>query len=189
MEAHRKDAQRNRLRIIEAAREALAQGEPLMFNAIARAAGTGVGTVYRHFASIEALEETLVADRFDELGEILRRATPSEIGGVLQAYLSLLVSDPLFERVTSRAQPALDSTVEHRQALIGSLSTLVEGGKSEGLVRRDLNGEDLLALLCGLAHSERTLGIESGSPRGRLLLGILMDGLSDRGRRISGTGA
>jgi len=186
MKSQRKDALRNRGWIIDAARDLAARGEPLLFNAVAHAADVGVGTVYRHFASVEALEETVVADRFDELGEILRQTTPTQIGRVLEAYYDLLVGDRLFERVTFRAEPALETTVRHRSALLASLSALVDRGKAEGTLRADLEALDLLALLCGLAHTARTLGVTADSARGRRLFATLMDGLLERGQPSHG---
>ena len=114
MEGLRKDAARNRARIIDAAREVAVHGEPLALNAVARAAQVGVGTVYRHFASVEELEEVLVWDRLDELAEILRASSGSLLEPVLQAHLAALVTDELFEQVNARATPALRRSVARR---------------------------------------------------------------------------
>lgn len=177
MEARRKDAARNRTRILDAARSLAAQGETLTFNAIARSADTGVGTVYRHFESVEVLEEVLVWDRFDELAGLLDEATPERIEDVLEAHFGLLVSDPLFERVTSRPEPAHVDTTRLRESLIRSLSDLMQQAKTAGRLREDIDAADLLALLCGLAHAVRTIGVTAGSPRARALFGMLIDGL------------
>ena len=177
MELQRKDAARNRTRILDVAREAASRGEDLTLNAIARAAEIGVGTVYRHFASVEALEEALVWERFDELGELLRAASPDGIEQVLRVHFGLLVGDPLFERVTSRTEVAHENTAVLRRDLIESLTDLLRRAKMAGLIRPDLEAEDLLALLCGLAHGVRMLAITSSNPRAQHLFRILLDGL------------
>src|ERR1700712_5592126 len=55
MRASRSDAQRNRARIMDVAREAMANGDPVSMTGIAKLAGIGVGTLYRHFPTREAL--------------------------------------------------------------------------------------------------------------------------------------
>ena len=177
METQRRDVVRNRQRILDAAAAAHARGEALALNAIARAADTGVATVYRHFASVEALEETLVWDRFDELRAMLQPASAASIDSVLEKYFALLLGDQLFETVISRSECALERTAELRDELIEALSSFMEREAARGGLRADLEPSDLLALLCGLAYSARTLGATADDPRGRTLFGVLMSGL------------
>lgn len=70
--ALRKDAARNRCRIMDAARALASSRKPLQLNAVAQAADVGVGTVYRDFPTPEALIEALAEDRFTVL---IRQAT------------------------------------------------------------------------------------------------------------------
>src|SRR5215472_3500974 len=66
----RADAQRNRARVLQAARRAFAaEGVSVPLDEIARRAGVGAGTVYRHFPSKEALFEAVVHDRLRQLTE------------------------------------------------------------------------------------------------------------------------
>ncbi|MFF5566945.1 TetR/AcrR family transcriptional regulator [Streptomyces sp. NPDC012623] len=77
--ALRADAARNRVRVLRIARERIAAGdESLQLNAIARLAGLGTGTVYRHFPNRHALMEALSAERFSELVEEARAAAVEE---------------------------------------------------------------------------------------------------------------
>lgn len=172
---------RNRQRILDAAAAAHARGEALALNAIARAADTGVATVYRHFASVEALEETLVWDRFDELREMLQPSSAASIDSVLEKYFALLVSDALFEKVVSRPECALERTGELRDELIETLSAFMHREATSGRLRTDIDSGDLLALLCGIAYSARTLGASATAPRGRMLFEVLMSGLRTLG--------
>jgi AcrR family transcriptional regulator len=180
MESLRSDAARNRAQILDAARDLTARQEPLAMNALARRAGVGVGTVYRHFASVLELEETLVGERFDELSDLLDDAGPGQLDQVLTAHLALLVQDPLFERVIGRAEPALERTTEQRNALIGRLAELMTRDRSRGPVRTDIDAAGVLVLMCGLAHAMHEAGIAHGSDEADVLLRVVLDGLRAR---------
>src|SRR5919201_1150349 len=75
----RADARRNRERILKAARHACAEhGASVQIDDVARAAGVGVGTVYRHFPTKDALIEALVAEKFRLTSENMRAALEIE---------------------------------------------------------------------------------------------------------------
>jgi AcrR family transcriptional regulator len=183
MDGLRKDAARNRARIVEAARGLAAQGEPLAFNGVARTAGVGVGTVYRHFPTVEGLEEALVWDRFAELDALLRDAGESRDTGnaqlerTLTAHLRLLTEDPLFERVIARPEPVLEQTAEKRDALVGRLGELLDRAGARGHLRSDIDAPGVLLLMCGLAHAARSAGLPADAPEVRVLLRVTFDGL------------
>ena len=177
MEGLRKDAVRNRARIIDAAREVAAGGGPLALNAVARAAEVGVGTVYRHFASVEELEEVLVWERFEELAEVLRASSGPVLEPVLQAHFALLAADELFEKVTARATPALPQTAAMRQELIEDLATLLERARSAGEVHPEIDAPAVLLLMCGLAHAVRSARLSPQSAPAQALLHVVLRGL------------
>lgn len=162
-------------RIVEAARDLAAQGQPLALNAVARTAGVGVGTVYRHFAAVEELEETLVWERFDDLDEILRDAGQAQLERVLTAHFTLLTEDPLFEKVTARPEPALEQTAEKRNALIGRLSGLMDRARMQGHLRTEVDAAGVLLLMCGLAHAARSAEVTADSPQAQVLLRVMFD--------------
>ncbi|HWO63038.1 MAG TPA: TetR family transcriptional regulator [Umezawaea sp.] len=177
MEGLRKDAARNHARIVEAARDLAARGEPLALNAVARAADVGVGTVYRHFATVEELEEVLVWERFDDLADVLGDAGPGQFERVLTMHFTLLAEDALFEKVTARATLALEQTTKTRNALIEQLSDLMERARAQGRLRADLDAAGVLSLMCGLAHAVRSAEIPTDSPQSQALLRVVFDGM------------
>lgn len=180
MDALRSDAARNRSRILAAARDFVARNEPLALNAVARAADVGVGTVYRHFATVEELEETLVWERFDDLADLLDGAGPAHLERVLEATFTLLAEDALFEKVTSRHQPALEQTAALLTALMDRLGALLDRVRAEGALREEIDAAGVLTLICGVAHAVRNADLAVGSPQSRLLLRVVLDGLRGR---------
>lgn len=177
MDTIRRDVARTRLQIVEAARTLVVADENLALNAVARAADVGVGTVYRHFASVAELEEAMVWDRFDALAKILQNAGPDQLAYALTAHFRLLLEDPLFEKVTSREQPALERTSQLREALTVSLGELMDRSAELGHLRPDIRPAQLLLLLCGIAHSARTAQVSGDSVDGVVMLRVVLDGL------------
>src|SRR5438477_3627614 len=75
----RADARRNRERVLEAARVCMARaGIDAQIEEIARTAGVGVGTVYRHFPTKDDLVEALAQARFERLAELARTALAND---------------------------------------------------------------------------------------------------------------
>jgi AcrR family transcriptional regulator len=177
MESLRRDAARNRARIIEAAQAAAARGEPLALNAVARAADVGVGTIYRHFTTLEELEEVVVWDRFDELERILQQEGPDQLEEALAAHVDLLTRDALFEKVTSRLEPALAETAQKRDALIDRLGNILQQAQEAGGVRQDIDANGVLLLACGLAHALRSGQLQPDHPRAVVLRRVWLAGL------------
>src|SRR5690349_17482445 len=95
----RADSARVRAQMLAAAREMLAGGEELPMNAVAKAAGVGVGTMYRHFPSRQVLLESLAAESYAALvAEAQRAAAQPDAGAglsaLLRAALTCQLTDP-----------------------------------------------------------------------------------------------
>jgi AcrR family transcriptional regulator len=154
----RSDAARNRERILAAARELSAAGEPVQLNAVARRAQVGIGTVYRHFASPDALAEGLVEHRFVRLTALARAAIddPDAVGALrafLAESLTVFVEDPVFAAAAVNQNPVRGETRELRAELISQFAALV--ARCESRLRPGLDALDLMILTCGLGYSVR----------------------------------
>lgn len=174
----RRDAARNRRLILEAAREIHQAGEPLQLNAVARRAEVGVGTVYRHFATPEALREGLVEHHFVELIELAREAAGADDPvAALRLFLSrafrLYADDPAFAEVSTSARLERSETEELRTELVGEFGGIVRRAATE--LRPGLDGTDLLLLVCGIGYAARRRPEKASEYLNALLAGLLDD--------------
>ncbi|SHN46270.1 TetR/AcrR family transcriptional regulator [Cryptosporangium aurantiacum] len=179
----RADAARNRDHVLATARSAMAEGDlALQLNDIARRAGVGVGTVYRHFPTRRALVEALADSSFTTLVEEAHSASRHDVAwtGVevlLRALLLAQLTDPAFTEVisTSPDQDAAAGTTAHREQFRASTRTVLERAQQAGSLRPDLTEDDLHRLVCGTAFALRI----SENPTDRLdrYLRVLLDGI------------
>jgi AcrR family transcriptional regulator len=151
----RADARRNREAVLVAARKQLAKnGLEGPIEEIARAAGVGVGTIYRHFPSKDDLVGALVKDRFEKLAgraaEALTEDDPWEAFCDLMRFSAeLQVKDrALSEFLGSRPQIGQCDAVE--SGLVDLTSQLIANAQRAGKMRKDAVIEDVPTLICGL---------------------------------------
>ncbi|MFF4961653.1 TetR/AcrR family transcriptional regulator [Streptomyces sp. NPDC001222] len=154
----RKDAARNWGRIVAVARDLVDEGTPLQLNDIARRAGVGVGTVYRHFPTAEALLETVAAPCLEELAahgeQALADADPGRaLTGFLTRTVEAQVTDASLSPVTAASTDALPRTTELKRTLKSVGAQLLERAREAGVVRADLTSDDLVPLMCGIAYA------------------------------------
>ena len=180
----RADAARNRERVLEVARARLSAGDDsLQLNAIARLAGVGVGTVYRHFPNRHALLEALMAERFQRLVEEARVAAadvdPARgLQALLRSTLGLISTDAGFAAVLESADHAGGSTAAMKADLDQAVTRLLDRAGEAGVIRRDVDADDIRRLLCGVEHAVRSGG---NDPRqAELYLDVLLGGLRPR---------
>ena len=180
----RADAVRNRARVLEAASEAFAaEGLAVPLDEIARRAGVGAGTVYRHFPTKEALFEAVITDRMTGLAADAeeRLTADTEPGEAFFGFFFALIN-------TGRAKADLAEAVaaagvglgpETRQAaarLMAGFSALLERARQAGAVRTDVSTQDLHALAVAAMAGEKRAAADPGYERGRMTR-IICDGL------------
>lgn len=144
----RRDAVRNRAKLLAAADDYLAEfGPPIAFNDLARYAGVGVGSVYRHFTTPEALFDELMDRRVDAVVEILERAAEAEdpVAGFREAVLGvceLQAADrSIFHALAGSRLMAV------RERLMPSTRRIVERAQSSGRMRPEFSSTDFVVLL------------------------------------------
>lgn len=145
----RRDAVRNRARILEAAGELFAErGLGATLNDLAHHAGLGVGTVYRHFPDKDGLIETLFQARVDELVAIGEAclADPDPWHGLvcaLERNLELQAADRGLSELVRDSPMGLDRVIRVRERLLPIGEQLIRRAQAAGSVRTDIDTGDL----------------------------------------------
>jgi len=148
----RADARRNRERILKAARAVFAdQGLHSQIDDVAKRAKVGVGTVYRHFPTKEALLNALVRERFEEIAGYALEAL--ERDDAWEGFCQLVwraaernAADLAFcEAVSSTDCSAIVEDV----GLMRSTELLIERAQAQGRMRLDATGEDVPIMMVG----------------------------------------
>jgi AcrR family transcriptional regulator len=173
----RADARRNRERVLEAARVCMARaGIDAQIEEIARTAGVGVGTVYRHFPTKDDLVEALAQARFERLAELARTALANDDSwGAFDSFMrdaARIQSEDraLSEVLTSR--PETMSRAAERVDMLALVGELMQRGKRAGAIRKDADPLDVPMLMCALAGTYRN---PYANPE--RYVGIVLDGL------------
>jgi AcrR family transcriptional regulator len=176
----RADAARNRARVLEVAYETFAaEGLGVPIDEIARRAGVGAGTVYRHFPTKEDLYRAVIEDRINHIVDdgraLLADADPGE---ALFTFLRSLVLQwgatdrGLAEALAGFGIDVNDAVPEAEEAFLGLLGELLRAAQKAGTVRRDVDVPDVKALIVG-AQAMQTYKAEAAER----LTEVVLDGL------------
>ncbi|GHF59840.1 AcrR family transcriptional regulator [Amycolatopsis bartoniae] len=172
--ALRADARRNRARVLAAAQEAFAdEGPGVPLDEIARRAGVGAGTVYRHFPSKESLFEAVVLDSIERLaGQAEALLDAPDPGEAFFGYFETVAEQALLNKALCEALESTGEAMARPEVpeFHSRLGELLRRAQESGAVRADIAAEDLPALLAG--H----LAIRRQTSRGAVAR-ILVDGL------------
>jgi AcrR family transcriptional regulator len=180
----RADAQRNRARLVEVAREALAaQDGAVSLESIARDAGVGIGTLYRHFPTREALVEAVYRTELDAViakaDELLASNRPEDALRLWMDDYAHFVGTKrgMAESLRGLRQAGSISSSETRPLIAEAVRTLYDAGVRAGTLRRDVRPDDIVASLVGifLATPDPT-----GGEQARRMLDILYAGIAKR---------
>src|ERR1700761_7678146 len=154
----RADAIRNREKLVEAAKQAFTElGEDVSLDEIVRRAGVGIGTLYRHFPTPDAVVEAVYRRETEQLAEaastLLDRHAPLD---ALHAWLGLFIDYMATKRVIApilaSAPGGTAALYENSGSLLrATLTLLLERAIAAGEARPDIEPEDLMQALAGLA--------------------------------------
>jgi AcrR family transcriptional regulator len=177
----RADARRNRERVVTAAKAVFAEhGREAQMDDVARRAGVGVGTVYRHFPTKEALIEALAVDTFEKVlaagRAALERSDPWEaFSEALWAGASLTASDRSFTEIVGEIQGPMPLPAELQQDMAETFGELMRRAQASGDLRPDLVLDDIGMFMCGIGIGARKT--HACPDAWRRHLSIIIDGL------------
>ncbi len=174
----RADARRNRERVVKAARAVFAEyGRDAQMDDVARRAKVGVGTVYRHFPTKEALFAALIEDKFLRLLAVVEEHEAIEDAGEafyrsLWRFAELMAEDRTLHDVL-RDYPHEEHA--RRVGLFDKMAALIDRAKAAGAVRPDFRPEDLPVVMCGAGAALQMAGCDH--ERFRRYFAMVLDGL------------
>jgi len=181
----RADARRNRELILTAAKAAFGEaGVHAQMDDVARRAGVGVGTVYRHFPTKEALVGELVGEKFRLLLEAARAALDVEdpweaFAGTLRRNAELMAADAVVQDALKRSEIDWSYAEGPRAELDATFAVVIERGRAAGVIRPDFTIGDVPMLMCGLC-STMANGGPSPTFDWRRHLELMLDGIRTR---------
>jgi AcrR family transcriptional regulator len=158
----RADARRNRERILQSARAAFAEsGADAQIDDVARHAGVGVGTVYRHFPTKQALLTELVRQTFRLFTEWAHEAREAGgepfalIEGLLRRIAETAAGDAgvQYALASSDAQAARSEAQAEQDELIAVIAELIERARRAGTIRPGIEATDIAMLICGVVSA------------------------------------
>ena len=177
----RTDAIRNRERVLEAAKAVFSQGGPeASLEAVARHAGVGIGTLYRHFPTREALYETVYRREVDQLVELAAQleaqTTPIEaLRHWMRAGVEFMATKKGMAAALAVAAHSSSELVAYSlDQLTKALGGLLERAAVAGELRADIDPEDLLRTLVGMCYAQDRPGWQDNVLR---LVDIFIAGL------------
>jgi AcrR family transcriptional regulator len=176
----RADARRNRERIMSSGRELFARDGPeAQMDEIAAHAGVGIGTVYRHFPTKEALLTEMVRVRFQEFAAIATLAEDAEdprdaLETVMRRSAEAVEGDMGFQLAMMSNQLEWEGIEEQKAVLAAVLTRIIRRAVSAGVVRDDFTFEDFGMVMCGITS---TMYYKPGSADWRRHLAIILHGV------------
>jgi AcrR family transcriptional regulator len=178
----RRDAQRNRERIVSTARKLFARdGVEVSVDDITREAGVGMGTLYRHFPTKEELIDAVLENAFDDLVQLAEEAASAEDAWAgfttfLEQALAEHAANRGLKDVLATHDPGRERAQAMRERIRPLVQRMIQRAQAQGVLRPDLTAEDVpLVFWTGSRVIETT---ETVAPDlWRRYLGLLVDGL------------
>jgi AcrR family transcriptional regulator len=181
----RADARHNYARLLAAARAAFAEhGPDAPLDEIARSAGVGIGTLYRHFPTRQALLEAVFLDSMEELAaEAERLLDAPSSGDALATWLRSLLAHNLTQRGLKEAlmrSAGSDLAASCKAQVRAAGAALLARAQQAGAIRPDVDIVDLMRFVHGIAMA--TEQASEGTDRAERLLALMMDGIRSDNR-------
>ncbi|MGG5819937.1 TetR/AcrR family transcriptional regulator [Falsiroseomonas sp. HW251] len=177
----RADAIRNRERVLEAAKAVFSRGgTEVGLETVAREAGVGIGTLYRHFPTREALYEAVYRREVDQLADLARQlaAEGPPLDGLrrwMQALIEFVATKKGMASALALAAHKPPELMAHTTGRMQDAIAILLGPAAEaGEVRRDIGPPDLLRAVIGLCYLQDGPGWQAQVMR---LLDVFLDGL------------
>ncbi|RST01852.1 TetR/AcrR family transcriptional regulator [Streptomyces sp. WAC07149] len=185
----RTDARLNRERLVAAARDVFAEDGPgASLNEIARRAGVGPGTLYRHFPHRSALLTAVLEDRIGTLCAHAEDLLASEdADDALERWLRAFLAHARVHQGMGSAlllEPAGELGFDCHQRILDAAAGLLARARLHGTARADLTADDLLQLVVGIALSTARGG-QAGQPE--RMLDLVLDAVHGAPRRAHGS--
>jgi AcrR family transcriptional regulator len=178
----RRDAERNRQRILKAASEVFNErGIEVSLDEIARHAGVGVGTVYRRFRCKEELVEALFMDRLDTIAAVADEAlrTPDPWTGLvsfMERMAQIMAGDTGLRQILMFATYGRDLVAIARQRNAPLVERLVERAQAAGQLRTDVRQTDIVFIIFVLTDAAQ-LAQAANPDVWRRYLALILDGM------------
>lgn len=156
----RADARRNREKVVAAAAAAFAEaGLEAQVEDIARRAGVGVGTVYRHFPTKDALVGALAEAHFGRLADTVEAALAEDPGDGWATFTATIwriadavAADVAWCEIVGGHPTAVRPMSPGQQRLAAVTSTLLARAQASGRMRSDVTFADISTIMCGFGH-------------------------------------
>jgi AcrR family transcriptional regulator len=178
----RADARRNRERIIKAARHVFAdRGLDAQMDDVAKRAKVGVGTVYRHFPTKEALIDALVAEAFERLLVVAKEQAQRDddawdaLVTTLWAGAEILAGDRAVSAIMSEVYGPVNVDLDLQLQMTETMTILVDRAHAAGTLRADVMLDDIPMIMCGIGMA--TCKPHNVPDAWRRHVAILLDGL------------
>ena len=180
----RADARRNRDKLIAAAKDLFAEtGTDVSLDAVARRAGVGPGTLYRHFPTRESLVDAVYRDQVarltDGARELLAQLPPP---AALRRWMELFgdwiaTKNGMLDTLLAMIESGEIAHAQTQTELLAAIDEILNAGRVTGELRADVTAEDIAASLIGIFTVARP---PENDARASRLLNILMDGLRSK---------
>jgi AcrR family transcriptional regulator len=181
----RADAIRNRERVLEAAKAVFSQGGPeASLEAVARRAGVGIGTLYRHFPTREDLYEAVYRREVEQLVELAKHLVETKITPVealrrwLRAGVEFMATKKGMAAALAMAAHGSSELVTYSlDRLTWAVGEQLQRAAAAGEIRADIDPEDLLRALVGMCYAYDGTAWQ---PKVLRLIDVFVDGLRQR---------